>query len=118
MSERRQGHLTANDCELAPPDPLAREQARLKLPSLLLKAEVAAILRYRSVRSVERLIARGELEAVRLSGRQVRIDASSLAAFLERRTRRASGAALRADQVSIGTLFGTIEPESLAGERP
>jgi hypothetical protein len=118
MSDGRQRHLAANDCELAPTDPLPPEPERLGLPRLLLKAEVAAILRYRSVRSVERLIARGELEVVQLSGRQVRVDASVLASYLDRRTRRPAGPASRADQCYREGSFGTIEPESLAGERP
>lgn len=115
VSERRQPYFSANDCPASSPaDALASGREPVLLPRLLLKKEVAEILRYRSVRSIERLITRGELEVVQVTGRQVRIEASSLAAFLERRTRRASRAAAPSG-ASSRTSFATIEPESLSG---
>lgn len=115
MSESRKPHVPADDCSASSlADALASGREPVLLPRLLLKKEVAEILRYRSVRSIERLIACGELEVVQVTGRQVRIEASSLAAFLERRTRRASRAAAPSGAPSR-TSFATIEPESLSG---
>jgi hypothetical protein len=76
------------------------------VPALLRREEAAAILRYRSTRSVDRLIGRGELAVVRLNDRQLRIPAQSVAALIERRTERA------------GAQDDLIEPAPAPRRRP
>lgn len=64
-----------------------------ELPDLLLKRECAEFLRL-SVRSIEKLIASGDLKAIRWNG-CVRIEKGEARAFLERHRFHAQGPAQR-----------------------
>lgn len=96
----------------------------IEIPVLLRKSEAARALRYVSTKSIERLISRGELTAVALNQRQVRVLGASLAAFIERRTAAAgAGAGERVDTApgrmrpvpARGAQLDTIMPRRLGG---
>jgi excisionase family DNA binding protein len=87
--------------------------ASVQVPALLLRSEAAQLLRV-SGRTIDRLVAAGELTVVRI-GRQVRVRADSLAAFAGRHSSGRSTCARFSTAPAAGRArprFGLLDPNA------
>jgi excisionase family DNA binding protein len=88
-AERRPEPAAAEDTTPRPPEPPAVDEAQVA-PGLLTTSETAALLHIHP-RTVQRLVERGQLEAIHL-GTAVRFDPGDVAALTEREKQRAAAA--------------------------
>jgi excisionase family DNA binding protein len=88
-AEHRLEPEAAEDSAPSPPEPQPVDEARVA-PGLLTTSETAALLHVHP-RTVQRLVERGQLEAIHL-GTAVRFDPGDVAALTEREKQRAAAA--------------------------
>ena len=88
-AERRPEPATPDDTTPRPPEPPAVDEPQAA-PGLLTTTETAALLHVHP-RTVQRLVERGQLEAIHL-GTAVRFDPGDVAALTEREKQRAAAA--------------------------
>jgi excisionase family DNA binding protein len=88
-AERRPEHVPAQNTVPSPAEPPAVDEAPVA-PGLLTTCETAALLHVHP-RTVQRLVERGQLEAIHL-GTAVRFDPGDVAALTEREKQRAAAA--------------------------